>query len=882
MTAVSRVRTRATLLVALAACLIPALAVFAAPGPGGSSEAGPGGTDPPAAHLPPPTGSTSRVSVSAKGAQAAAYSYQSALSADGRWVAFTSLAGNLVGGDNNGAPEVFVKDLQTGGVERLPLLKGAFVASGGQADQPSISGNGEFVAFRYAPPPVASAVSLPSQSRIYLWQRGKGTIELPRIQGYAAEIRSEPSISPDGSWVAFTVVGYASSTSTQPLPSQVFAWNRANGQLVLVSADIRGGPGNAQSNRPSISNGGAFVAFQSLATTLVTRDPNPGRDVFLRDQSARTTVMVDTPPAVPPGATGAPSWSNVDPAVSADGRYVAFTTNIRQVARDANSTNDVYRWSRETRLYDLISVNAADSGAAGDSDQPTINADGRYVAFRAAAASIVTAPIPGAIPPDEARRREVPIPTEVYLRDLSVPETIRISVTADGASAGPSQEPSVANDGGRVTFDSPAVNLVGGDTNQANDVFLRDHPPIASAVPNPLAFGSVPVGLESLPAAVIVGSDGWPDLRVTGVSIAGANAGDFRVVAEGCTAKPIPRFGKCPVTIAYKPTAPGSRAAELRIAFAGPGSPRTVRLTGTATDARLTIEPAVGPPGRVVQATGTNFPAGAAVKLSWLPGISPQLPPIVADAQGNFAAQVLVFHRDVLGSRVLRAEPAGTICFPAVEAPYLVVPGSGKPPTYPGSGAVPDPIIRPAGNLRAPTTFPSQPPCVPGSGPQAPVITPPPTLPPIVIPTPTPTPGVTPRPTPTPIPTPTPTPSPTLPPDTTPPTLSGLSANPDDLVHACGPLTTTISVTASDAVGVTLVRLWYDPPGATVGWSTKLLSLTSGTNKNGTWQTTVSIGAGWDQGPMLYYVVGSDARGNTRSLPAIPPYPAVGVFACVY
>src|SRR5688572_22373908 len=130
MTAVSRVRARATLLVALAACLLPALAVFAAPAPGWISDPGRAATDPPAAHLPPPTGGTTRVSVAAKGAQATAYSYQSALSADGRWVAFSSLAGNLVGGDNNGAPDVFVKDIQTGGIERLPLLKGAFVGAG--------------------------------------------------------------------------------------------------------------------------------------------------------------------------------------------------------------------------------------------------------------------------------------------------------------------------------------------------------------------------------------------------------------------------------------------------------------------------------------------------------------------------------------------------------------------------------------------------------------------------------------------------------------------------------------------------------------------------------------------------------------------------------
>ena len=67
----------------------------------------------------------------------------------------------------------------------------------------------------------------------------------------------------------------------------------------------------------------------------------------------------------------------------------------------------------------------------------------------------------------------MPIPTEVYLRDLSVPETVRISVTTDGAFAGTAEEPSVANDGGRVTFHWRPVDLAGGDTNQANDVFLR-------------------------------------------------------------------------------------------------------------------------------------------------------------------------------------------------------------------------------------------------------------------------------------------------------------------------------------------------------------------------------------------------------------------------
>jgi hypothetical protein len=647
---------------------------------------------------------------------------------------------------------------------------------------------------------------------------------------------------------------------------------------VVVSSSQAGAGGNAASAHPSVASGGTWIAFESLATNLAGADNNPqGSDVFIKNVATGAVTLV-TPRPAPPAGTAAPVEPSDEPAISADGRFVAFTSAARLAALDTNASTDVYRWSRETSALTLVSINGAGSAAAGSSVGPAVNADGRYVTWTSAAANIIAVNAGGGPVPAPAFQPAAVIrgPSEIYLRDLSVPESIQISVTTDGASAGSALRPSVSDDGSRVAFDTANANLVTGDTNQALDVFLRDLPPIPSAVPNPLNFGSQAVGLQSLPAAVIVGNDGWADLRITGVTIGGASPADFRLVADPCSGKPLARGLKCTLTIAYKPTAAGTRNADLRIDHAAPGSPRTVRLTGSATDARLLIDPLVGPLGRVVIATGTGFPAGAPIKLTWLPGITPKLPAIVADAKGGFQVQVLVFHRDVLGPRVLRAEPAGSSCFPAVDARYLVVQNSGQPGGYPGSALVQNPIHRPAGDAPSATfTLPTQAPCVPGSGPVAPVIT----APPIYTPPPAPSPTRAPTAPPTAFPTVPPSPTPV--PDTTGPALSNLTASPASISFSPCQNTVTISVTASDPSGVAAVRLWYDPPGATFGWQSKLMSLVSGTTTSGIWRTTVTSGTGWESGSLSYYVVGTDTRGNSRQLPAGAPYPSVPVTFCI-
>jgi hypothetical protein len=96
----------------------------------------------------------------------------------------------------------------------------------------------------------------------------------------------------------------------------------------------------------------------------------------------------------------------------------------------------------------------------------------------------------------------------------------------------------------------------------------------------------------------------------------------------------------------------------------------------------LVLSPPIGPPGFVTEAIGSGFPAGAAVRLAWTPGISGGRP-VVADPAGRFRRPVLVFPNDIRGPRRLRAEPAGTTAFGAAEAPFLVV---RRTFVFPGAG----------------------------------------------------------------------------------------------------------------------------------------------------------------------------------------------------
>ena len=219
---------------------------------------------------------TTRVSADATGTQVAGDSRQPSVSADGRFVAFSSTAATLVAGDSNGSTDIFVKDRQTGSVTRVSVLTGGAEAVGNSVS-PDISADGRYVTF----------VS-------------------------AAFLTAEDSN-------AFSCPG---ATVTGPSCPDVFRHDRNTGTTLRVSVSSSGAQADATSAAPQVSGDGRYVVFESLATTLVAGDTNQRRDVFLRDVQASTTTRVSVATAGTQGDRDAGS-----PSLSDDGSRVAFLTD---------------------------------------------------------------------------------------------------------------------------------------------------------------------------------------------------------------------------------------------------------------------------------------------------------------------------------------------------------------------------------------------------------------------------------------------------------------------------------------------------------------------------------------------------------------------------
>ena len=161
-------------------------------------------------------------------------------------------------------------------------------------------------------------------------------------------------------------------------------------------------------------------------------------------------------------AGGSPNSDSLDPSISADGRYVVFWSGANDlVPGDNNGVNDVFRRDLLTNTTTRVSVDTAGGDANGESFYPTISADGRYVAFASSATDLVD---------DDGSALE-----DIFVRDLESGTTERATVdTAGGDPDGNTRHARISADGRHVVFSSPASDLVTGDGNNVDDVFVRD------------------------------------------------------------------------------------------------------------------------------------------------------------------------------------------------------------------------------------------------------------------------------------------------------------------------------------------------------------------------------------------------------------------------
>ncbi len=277
------------------------------------------------------------------------------------------------------------------------------------------------------------------------------------FNGPTSDLVNGPAISFDGRYVAYD--SFASNLVDRDNNNDidVFVRDRVAKTTRRVSIATGGGQGNGNSEHPSISADGRYVAFCSRSSNLVKGDTNVSRDIFVRDRVARTTQRV----SIPTGG-GQGHGANIAPSISADGRYVAFESFAPDlVAGDTNGAWDVFVRDRVARTTLRVSVGLGGDEAGLDSRDAAISADGRYVAFESDATNLV----PG----------DTNDEVDVFLRDLETQLTQRVSLGPGGTEGNSSsRDAAISADGGNVAFTSFASNLVPGDTNGWEDVFLWD------------------------------------------------------------------------------------------------------------------------------------------------------------------------------------------------------------------------------------------------------------------------------------------------------------------------------------------------------------------------------------------------------------------------
>ena len=409
---------------------------------------------------------TQLVSVESTGANSGDdLSVDASVTADGRFVTFASNASNLVSNDGNGLADVFVRDL----LENTTTLISVNSAGNDSGDStsfgPAISADGAFIAFQSdASDLVDGDVNGVSDVFVRNLQTNETTLVSVSNSGSVAGDNSSvlASISGDGRFVAFTSDASNLVSNDSNGLADVFVRDLQENTTTLVSADSSGNAsGDGDSMAASISDDGQFIAFQSVATNLTSNDTNGTSDVFLRDLSNGTTILVSV--NVSGNASG--NDASMSAAISADGGSVAFSslaTDLVSVALDTNGAFDVFIRDVQSGTTSLVSIDQA-GAESGDavSSFPSLSGDGQLVAFTSFSSNLVT--------------NDTNASDDVFVRDLQTNTTLLASVNSVGTDSGNSFSgfAALSDDGRSVAFESDASDLVAVDDNGLTDVFIR-------------------------------------------------------------------------------------------------------------------------------------------------------------------------------------------------------------------------------------------------------------------------------------------------------------------------------------------------------------------------------------------------------------------------
>jgi Tol biopolymer transport system component len=400
------------------------------------------------------------VAVSTGGAPANGTSFGGSVSANGRYVVFDSVASNLVPGDTNGQFDVFVRDAKLGLTRRVSLdTAGAQARFGG--GRARISANARYVVFTSSSPDLVVGDTNGTLD-VFVRDLRYGITKRASLTAAGGQIDTftvSDSISADGRYVVFSSYGTSEVVpgDTNSLPD-VFVRDMKKNTTTRVSVASDGSQAlDGSSTDGSISADGRYVAFTSYATNLVSGDTNRTSDVFRHDLKTGETIRVSLGPGgrQSTGGRGAnPTEGSILPSLSSNGRFVSFTAYADGLVDVPHGlAGDVYVRDIKSGTTTLASPGLGGAPAEGPVSGALvlshISGDGRYVGFTSQATNLV---------PNDTNGLQ-----DAFLRDLKRGSTQRVSLRPTGEQGnGRSYAAVPSKDGKVVVFDTDATNLVAG------------------------------------------------------------------------------------------------------------------------------------------------------------------------------------------------------------------------------------------------------------------------------------------------------------------------------------------------------------------------------------------------------------------------------------
>jgi WD40 repeat protein len=384
---------------------------------------------------------------------------EAATSESGRFVAFRSSATNLDSERcKNGVNHIFLSDRNTGTIRCVSLN-----SNGREGDQdslaPSISADGQFIAFESTATNLAGNKCDNGFNQIYVRDRAMGTTRCVSVNSNGQEGNGHShasSISADGTLIAFdsAATNLAGNKCDNGF-NHVFVHDVTTGTTTCVSLRSNGDEGNGDSFDPSIASDGRVVVFQSAATNLATRCSNGNSHIFMHDLVTGETTCVSV------NNEGQQSNGNSTLArVSGNGRFVVFQSDPTNVTtRCSNGFTHIFVRDTVEERTTCASIDNGGNQGNNDSAQPSISSDGRFVAFSSAANNLT------------GKRCMAGI-VQVFVRDRADEKTSCVSVGRKNVEGNAqSINPAISGSGALVAFESDANNLVKKDTNGLRDVF---------------------------------------------------------------------------------------------------------------------------------------------------------------------------------------------------------------------------------------------------------------------------------------------------------------------------------------------------------------------------------------------------------------------------